>query len=63
MGAILGMTLALTLVICNTGNLFGMVASGVAPASTLAVFVGALTAMFGVGAALTGMIFIELERQ
>ena len=62
MGACLGTMLALILVVSNAGDLFGMIVNGGAPATMLGVFVGVLAAMFGVGAALTGMIFIEMER-
>jgi hypothetical protein len=62
MGAGLGTMLALALVVSNAGGLFGMIINGGAPATMLGVLVGVLAAMFGVGAALTGMIFIEMER-
>ena len=60
MGALLGALLALSLLATGTG-LFAMIAHSAAPGLTATVLVGTFTAMFAVGATLTGWIFLAME--
>jgi hypothetical protein len=61
MGACLGALFALTLIVSNAANLFDMMARAADPQGTVALFVGATSMFFAVGATITGFIFMQIE--
>ena len=63
MGAGLGTILALSLLVGNVSNIFTMIRNSPDVAQLLLVFVGGFAATFGIGATLTGLIFIEMDRR
>lgn len=62
MGACLGAMFALTLIVSNTANIFDMMTRAPSPQGTVAIFVGATSLFFAVGATITGFIFIQVEK-
>ena len=63
MGTSLGVIFGFALVRFNAANLGEIIQNAADPGGTLAIFVGSLALYFGVGAALTGLIFTEMERR
>jgi len=61
MGLILGSLCALTLIVMDTAHVRAMLASASAPRLAVFGFVVAASSLFGVGASLTGFVFIRLE--
>jgi hypothetical protein len=61
MGACLGALFALTLIMSNAANLSDMMTRAADPQGTVALFVGAISSFFAVGATITGFIFIQIE--
>ncbi len=59
MGAAMGLSLALLLVIVNPSGIATLVHDGASPG----VFVGTLVLSFGIGAALTGAVFMMTEER
>ena len=62
MGASLGLVLAFCLVRLNVGDVGAMIQNAFDPGGTLAVFVGSLVLNFGIGAALTGYVLMEIDK-
>jgi hypothetical protein len=61
MGASLGTSLALALIMTDTGRIFEMIVSSAQPRVTILVFVGVLGSVCAVGATITGLIFMLAE--
>jgi hypothetical protein len=61
MGAALGFSLALVLLILDAQRVFEMIANSSAPGLTMLVFLGTFTLSFTIGATLTGWIFMTHE--
>jgi hypothetical protein len=61
MGASLGTSLALALIMTDTGRIFEMIVSSAQPRVTILVFVGVLGSICAVGATITGLIFMLAE--
>ena len=61
MGALLGTSLALALIMMDTGRVFEMIVSSAEPRITTLVFVGVLGSICAVGATITGLIFMLVE--
>jgi hypothetical protein len=62
MGAILGATLSVALLVLNSGQLFKMISAGAEPVVTAVIFVGAVVSTFGIGAGLSGLLFLMCAR-
>ena len=62
MGATLGMILAFGLIYSNIGHVGEMIQNAFDPYGTLVEFVGSMVLHFGIGAALTGFILMEVDR-
>jgi hypothetical protein len=58
MGAALGLSLALVLLVLDTQQIFEMIVNSSAPELTMLVFLGTFTLSFTVGATITGWLFI-----
>jgi len=58
MGASLGTSLALALIMTDIGRIFEMIVSSAQPRITILVFVGVLGSICAVGATITGLIFM-----
>jgi len=63
MGAGLGTILALSLLVGNVSNIFTTIRNSPDAGQLLLVFVGGFAATFGIGATLTGLIFMEMDRR
>lgn len=63
MGATLGASLALTLLIADSRNIFAMIVNSAAPKLTMLAFLGIFATTFAVGAALTGLLFMAMEQE
>lgn len=61
MGASLGMFLAFFLIASDAANIYQMIVHSSAPKTTVLIVVGSFMAMFGIGAALTGLVFTLIE--
>ena len=62
MGAALGASLAISLLLCNAQNALQMIVNSTSPKLMLVVFVSTFSLIFAVGATLTGLIFVLEER-
>jgi hypothetical protein len=62
MGAALGFSLALVLLILDAQHIFQMIVNSSAPELTMLVFLGMFTLTFTVGATITGWVFIIHDR-
>lgn len=58
MGAALGLSLALVLLVLDAQHVFEMILNSAAPELTMLVFLGTFTLSFTVGATVTGWIFM-----
>jgi hypothetical protein len=61
MGAALGLSLALVLLILDAHHVFEMIVNSSAPEVTMLIFLGTFTLSFTVGATITGWIFMAHE--
>jgi hypothetical protein len=61
MSAALGLMLALLLLFSNGHCILDMIVNSAAPELTMAVLIAVFTVLFGVGATLTGLLFILVE--
>ena len=61
MGASLGTSLALALIMTDTGRIFEMIVSSAQPRITILAFVGVLGSICAVGATITGLMFMLAE--
>lgn len=61
MGMGLGVALVFVIFIRDSRQIVEMIFNSASPRATMLVFVGSFMAMFGVGAALTGFIFLHAE--
>ena len=58
MGAALGFSLAMALLVLDAQHILEMIANSSAPELTMLVFLGTFTVSFTVGATITGWLFI-----
>jgi hypothetical protein len=61
MGMAVGLTFALIVIVTPAIGVGKLIAAGSDPYHTLLTFVGTCTLMFGVGATLTGIVFVVTE--
>jgi hypothetical protein len=62
MGAGLGILLSLSLIVGDAHQIFQMIVNSAMPHLVIAVLVALFASLFAVGASLTGLIFILMER-
>ena len=62
MGITLGIIFGLCLVHFNIANISAIIQNTFDPGATLAEFIGSIVLDFGIGATLTGFIFMEMDR-
>ena len=62
MGVAIGLCFALVLTLVEQFGVRQLVQQSPAPRSTLVVFVGTFMLMFGIGATLTGLVFILMDQ-
>jgi len=63
MGIGLGTILALSLLTLDTSNTSIMIRNAPNATELLVVFIGTFASTFGIGATLTGLIFMEMDRR
>lgn len=61
MGAGLGTLLALLLIICDASQIYQMIINSSAPRFMMMIFLTTFASIFAVGAALTGLIFVQMQ--
>jgi hypothetical protein len=61
MGIALGLTFAFVLTLIDTFGVMALINHSADPKTTMIVFVGSFTLAFGVGATLTGFVFMMME--
>ncbi len=62
MGATLGASGALALVLTDSSPVFAMLANASSPETSIGLFAGTTAVLFGVGAALSGFLFSTVEQ-
>jgi hypothetical protein len=63
MGIALGLAFAFLLTLLDTFGVTALIGHSADPKATMIVFVGSFTLAFGVGATLTGLIFMVMEER
>ena len=63
MGAIIGAGAALAALSVDSAHVLRMIQSGSEPIITTTVFLGSLVSLFGVGAGLSGFVFLLMGRR
>ncbi len=61
MGIAMGLALAFVLTFIDTVGVMALINHSADPKTTMLVFVGSFTLAFGVGATLTGLVFMMME--
>jgi hypothetical protein len=63
MGIALGLAFAFVLSFADAFGIMGLIAHSADPRTTMIVFVGSFTLAFGIGATLTGFVFMMMEER
>lgn len=61
MGVSLGLLLSLGLIVSNGAHVFDMIINSATPKVTMVMFVGIVSSLMGVGAALSGFVFTATD--
>ncbi len=61
MGIAMGLAFAFVLTLIDTIGVMALINHSADPKTTMLVFVGSLTLAFGIGATLTGLVFMMME--
>ena len=63
MGVAMGLAFAFVLTLIDTIGIMALINHTADPKTTMLVFVGSFTLAFGIGATLTGLVFMMMEEQ